>query len=74
MLKNGPDDFTLLVASVQSQPSALHDIEGTQGANATLKVQYGDFSTNLAKAVAALNEVFGTSPFTSGVIYFALVG
>jgi len=57
VLKNGPNDFTLLVASVQSQPSTLHDIEGTQGAGATLKVQYGDFAADLSKAVAALNEV-----------------
>jgi dipeptidyl-peptidase-3 len=57
-VKNGPNDFTLLVASAQTQPSATHNIEGTQEATATLKVQYGDFSQELAKVVAALNEVF----------------
>lgn len=46
------------MASAQGQPSSLRDIEGIQGEKATLKVQYGDFSAELAKVVVALNEVF----------------
>jgi hypothetical protein len=70
--KDSPNAFTLLVASAQSQPSALHDIEGIQGVNAKLKVQYGDFAADLAKAVVALNEVFVLSPFV-GVIPFIIL-
>ncbi len=57
VLKNGPNDFTLLVASAQSQPPAFHDIAGVQGETAKLTVQYGDFAAELAKVVEALKEV-----------------
>ncbi|KAF8554646.1 hypothetical protein OG21DRAFT_1412103 [Imleria badia] len=50
--KNGSGDFTLLVASVQKQPSTFHDLT-TQ---AKLTVEYGDFSESLTKVVAALQQ------------------
>ena len=55
--KNGPNDFTLLVASAQSQVHVSHEIDTKQGDKAKLKVQYGDFSADLAKVVQALEEV-----------------
>ena len=57
MVKNGQNDFTLLVASAQTQPSAVHDIQGTAEGKAKLKVQYGDFSADLCKVIEALKEV-----------------
>ncbi|KAF9230024.1 peptidase family M49-domain-containing protein, partial [Melanogaster broomeanus] len=53
--KNGAGDFTLLVASVQRQPSTFHEISAKIG-NAKLTVEYGDFSESLTKVVAALKE------------------
>ncbi|KAA1471181.1 aflatoxin-detoxifizyme [Dentipellis sp. KUC8613] len=53
--KNGPNDFDLLVASVNPQSSVAHDIQ-VQGATAKLNVIYGDFSQSLKKAVDALTE------------------
>ncbi|KAF8077954.1 peptidase family M49-domain-containing protein [Lyophyllum atratum] len=55
VVKNGPDDFTLLVASAKSQPSATHVID-SKSAKATLKVEYGDFSESLQAVVKALQE------------------
>lgn len=57
VVKNGPNDFTLLVASAQTQAHVSHEIDTKQGDKAKLKVQYGDFSTDLAKVVQALEEV-----------------
>jgi len=56
--KNGPGDFTLLVASAQKQPSTSHDLNKLtkQSVNAKLTVEYGDFSESLTKIVAALRE------------------
>jgi dipeptidyl-peptidase III len=56
VVKNGPNDFTLKVASAEPQPQALHDIK-CQDARAKLTVEYGDFADSLKKAVAALKEV-----------------
>ncbi|KIJ60992.1 hypothetical protein HYDPIDRAFT_116493 [Hydnomerulius pinastri MD-312] len=53
--KNGPGDFTLLVASAHKQPSALHEISAKAG-SAKMTVEYGDFSEALTKVVAALQE------------------
>ncbi|KAJ8589717.1 dipeptidyl-peptidase III [Rhizopogon salebrosus TDB-379] len=53
--KNGPHDFTLLVASVKKTDSTVHEI-GTESVSIKLTVEYGDFSAALAKAVAALSE------------------
>lgn len=54
--KNGPNDFTLLVASANPHPETGHDIK-CQDADAKLTVEYGDFAKPLQKAVAALKEV-----------------
>jgi Peptidase family M49 len=45
------------VASVQTQDHVSHEIDTKQGDKAKLKIQYGDFSENLAKVVQALEEV-----------------
>ncbi|KAG6890703.1 hypothetical protein C0995_005076 [Termitomyces sp. Mi166 len=55
VVKNRPDNFTLLVASAKSQPSATHSVE-YKSSKATLKVEYGDFSEPLQAVVAALQE------------------
>jgi dipeptidyl-peptidase-3 len=57
VLKNGPNDFTLLVASAQTQVDVSHEIDTKQGEKAKLKVQYGDFSADLVKVVKALEKV-----------------
>jgi len=54
--KNGPCDFTLLVASVNDTGSIVHEIN-TESISIKLTVEYGDFSAALEKAVAALHEV-----------------
>ncbi|KAG1890987.1 peptidase family M49-domain-containing protein [Suillus subluteus] len=53
--KNGPHDFTLLVASVNKTESIVHEINA-ESTSIRLTVEYGDFSAALAKAVAALHE------------------
>jgi len=45
------------VASAQTQVHVSHEIDTKQGEKAKLKVQYGDFSADLAKVVQALEEV-----------------
>ncbi|KAG6832410.1 hypothetical protein H0H92_002678 [Tricholoma furcatifolium] len=55
VVKNGTDDFTLLIASANSQPSAAHVVDHEHG-KINLKVQYGDFSDQLKDVVAALQE------------------
>ncbi|KAF9005642.1 aflatoxin-detoxifizyme [Cyathus striatus] len=55
VVKNGSNDYTLLVASAHSQPDNIHDIDSESG-KISLKVQYGDFSQDLRKVVEALNE------------------
>ncbi|KAF8894608.1 aflatoxin-detoxifizyme [Infundibulicybe gibba] len=55
VVKNGKNDFTLLVASANTQPPAVHDID-LQMNKATLKVQYGDYSEALHKSAKALRE------------------
>lgn len=58
VVKNGPSNFTLLVASADtSQSVAVHEIEVRGGSKAKLTIQYGDFSGALVKVVAALKEV-----------------
>jgi dipeptidyl-peptidase-3 len=54
--KNGPDDFTLLVASAKLQPHTTHEI-GLKASKVKLTVEYGDFAKPLQKVVAALEEV-----------------
>ncbi|EEB96754.1 hypothetical protein MPER_04058 [Moniliophthora perniciosa FA553] len=53
--KNGPGDFALLVASAQSQPAAVHDLE-VKNSKIKLTVEYGDHASALQKVVAALQE------------------
>ncbi|KAI0054058.1 aflatoxin-detoxifizyme [Auriscalpium vulgare] len=53
--KKGPDDFVLLVASAEKNPSSTHDIQVESNA-AKLTVQYGDFSDALKRVNAALSE------------------
>ncbi|KAF9464691.1 aflatoxin-detoxifizyme [Collybia nuda] len=55
IVKNGTDDFTLLVASADTQPPTIHDIDH-RSTKAKLKVEYGDFSAPLQAAVKALEE------------------
>ena len=54
--KNGPRNFTLLVASAQSQRQGIHEIK-TESSDITLIVEYGDFAKPLQKVVAALEKV-----------------
>ncbi len=54
--KDGPDNFTLLVASADSQARAFHEIE-ILDKKAKLTVEYGDFADALTKTVSALAEV-----------------
>jgi len=56
ILKNGPNDFPLLVAYVQTPAPVFHEIDPRQGDTAQLKIQYGDFSSDLAKVVKALEK------------------
>ncbi|OJT09019.1 Dipeptidyl peptidase 3 [Trametes pubescens] len=53
--KDGPDNFTLLVASADSQARAFHEIE-ILDKKAKLTVEYGDFADALTKTVSALAE------------------
>ncbi|KAH9951241.1 aflatoxin-detoxifizyme [Amylocystis lapponica] len=53
--KDGPDAFTLLVASANPQQSLTHSIQ-ILDKTATLSVEYGDFAEPLQRVVAALKE------------------
>jgi dipeptidyl-peptidase-3 len=53
--KNGPGDFTLLVASATPHPHTTHEIE-LKANKVKLTVEYGDFAGPLQKAIAALEE------------------
>lgn len=58
MRKNGPGDFTLLVASVDKKIGPTVAISTLAGLdNAKLTVEYGDFSKSLANVVKYLKEV-----------------
>jgi len=63
VIKHGSGDFTLLIASVNSQPPAVHEIEH-QGKVAQLKIQYGDFSEELTAVVKSLREVCLSPAYT----------
>lgn len=56
--KNGPGDFTLLVASANALSPTTHEIapRTAQEDAFKLKVQYGDFKDALTKVVKNLNE------------------
>ncbi|EMD38545.1 hypothetical protein CERSUDRAFT_82823 [Gelatoporia subvermispora B] len=53
--KNGSNDYTLLVASANSQPNSVHTLD-SEGKSFKLTVEYGDFSEPMKKVVAALKE------------------
>ncbi|KAI0638610.1 aflatoxin-detoxifizyme [Trametes polyzona] len=53
--KDGPDNFTLLIASADPQARTFHDIE-ILDKKAKLTVEYGDFADSLRQAVSALAE------------------
>ncbi|KIL69741.1 hypothetical protein M378DRAFT_1049236 [Amanita muscaria Koide BX008] len=55
VVKTGPRDFTLLVASSSPQPETLHDIEYNSGL-AKLRIQYGDHSKALSSVIGFLKE------------------
>ncbi|RXW15063.1 hypothetical protein EST38_g10793 [Candolleomyces aberdarensis] len=55
VVKNGPNDFTLLIASVDKGSDALHELQ-VNGSAIKLAVKYGDYSQDLAKAIEALKE------------------
>ena len=59
MRKDGPNKFVLLVASANSKPPSIYEIE-VLGNGAQLTVEYGDFAGPLKKASAALKEVMVT--------------
>ncbi|KAF9451030.1 aflatoxin-detoxifizyme [Macrolepiota fuliginosa MF-IS2] len=49
VVKNGPGDYTLRIASAKASPPTTHEID-LRGKKAQLKVEYGDFSHVLKKA------------------------
>jgi dipeptidyl-peptidase-3 len=53
--KNAEGDFTLLVASVDKQSPATSVIDSSDP-KLTLRLEYGDYSAELARCVAALRE------------------
>jgi dipeptidyl-peptidase-3 len=56
VVKNGKDEYTLLVGSADTGADAVHNVEAEKG-KIKLTVKYGDYSKDLAKAVEALKEV-----------------
>jgi dipeptidyl-peptidase III len=58
VLKKSSTEFTLLVASADTRPTAqaVYELE-VERAKVKLTVEYGDFSEPLQKAVDALREV-----------------
>ncbi|KAJ3789360.1 aflatoxin-detoxifizyme [Lentinula aff. detonsa] len=67
--KNGPRDFTLLVASAQAKHSAIHDISIESG-KFRLTVEYGDHAAPLKKVVGALEQAknYTASPHQTKMI------
>ncbi|KAJ3796999.1 aflatoxin-detoxifizyme [Lentinula aff. detonsa] len=67
--KNGPRDFTLLVASAQAKHSAIHDIPIESG-KFRLTVEYGDHAAPLKKVVGALEQAknYTASPHQTKMI------
>ena len=54
VLKHNDDEFLLLVASADKSDGQELQLDGSK---AKVKIQYGDFSDALTKAVNALTEV-----------------
>lgn len=55
-MKNGPNDYTLRVASATETTSITHETDA-QGRKAKVTVKYGDFSSALQRVNEALGEV-----------------
>ncbi|KAG6897567.1 hypothetical protein C0992_000155 [Termitomyces sp. T32_za158] len=55
VVKNGPGDFTLLVASARSHPSTTHSVDHKSSVT-KVKIEYGDFSGPLQGVINALQE------------------
>jgi len=56
VMKNGPNDYTLRVASATETASITHET-GAQGKKANVTLEYGDFSSALQGVNEALGEV-----------------
>lgn len=70
-MKTDSSSFTLLVASAdKTKPFAEHEIVSKSGDKVKLKVEYGDFSTDLEKVNDALTEV-SRSVLKSGTFLLA---
>jgi dipeptidyl-peptidase-3 len=54
--KNGPSDFTLLIASADKKTDIKEETLSINGQTATLKIEYGDHSEALRKAADALKK------------------
>ncbi|KAF8628356.1 hypothetical protein AX15_003891 [Amanita polypyramis BW_CC] len=55
VIKNGPNDLTLLVASASTQPEKLHEVSH-KSEEVKLRVQYGDYAKDLSAVIGALRE------------------
>jgi dipeptidyl-peptidase III len=54
--KDGPDDFTLLVASAEKKPNIKEETIDINGQTATLKIEYGDHGEALRRSAEALKR------------------
>ena len=55
VVKNGPDDCTLLIASADKKDDVEHSVD-VNGKTIKLTVRHGDYSADLTKVVEALKE------------------
>ena len=54
--KDGPNDFTLLIASANKRTDIKEENLNINGQTATLKIEYGDHSEAMRKAAEALKK------------------
>lgn len=54
--KEGPNEFTLLIASADKRPEIKEETLNINGQTATLKIEYGDHSEAMHKAAEALKK------------------
>jgi len=71
VVKNGPNDYTLRVASATKTASITHETDA-QGKKAKVTVEYGDFSSALQRVNEALGEVIeaGTIRYIFSLLMF----
>jgi len=71
VVKNGPNDYTLRVASATETASITHETDA-QGKKAKVTVEYGDFSSALQRVNEALGEVIeaGTIRYIFSLLMF----